>query len=161
MFLLDANTYFEAKIRYYQMGFCPGYWDWLDQKYASGELSSILPVYDEIAAGKDDLAVWAKSRRNQFSRVTSGPIQVAMADITGYVYSMPRMNKGSVDSFLGGADPWLIATALVTNATVVTHEKLVPNDSTKVKIPNVCANYNIKYINTFALLSNLNAVFRL
>lgn len=39
MYLLDANTYIEAKNRYYQMSFCPAYWDWLDQQFELGTLA--------------------------------------------------------------------------------------------------------------------------
>lgn len=31
MYLLDANTYIQAKNLHYQMSFCPAYWDWLDE----------------------------------------------------------------------------------------------------------------------------------
>ena len=29
MYLLDANSYIQAKNLHYQMSFCPAYWDWL------------------------------------------------------------------------------------------------------------------------------------
>ena len=41
IYLLDANTYIEAKNRYYDMEFCPAYWDWLDQQFAMGVAGSI------------------------------------------------------------------------------------------------------------------------
>jgi hypothetical protein len=59
--------------------------------------------------------------------------------------------------FLDGADPWLIAKASATNHTVVTHEVWVPPTSHKIKIPNICQQFNVPYINSFDLLDTLNA----
>lgn len=28
-YLLDANTFIEAKNRYYSMNICPGFWQWI------------------------------------------------------------------------------------------------------------------------------------
>ncbi|WP_448218276.1 DUF4411 family protein [Endozoicomonas sp. 2B-B] len=31
-YLLDANTFIQAKNQYYAMDICPGYWDWLERE---------------------------------------------------------------------------------------------------------------------------------
>ncbi len=43
-YLLDANTFIEAKNTYYGMDFCPAYWDWLDHANAAGGASQIRPA---------------------------------------------------------------------------------------------------------------------
>ncbi len=65
------------------------------------------------------------------------------------------------DVFSSGADPWLIAKASVINATVVTLESMVPGNSKKVKIPNICKQFDVEFINTFRLLRLLEARFLL
>ncbi len=40
-YLLDANTYIQAKNLYYQMSFCPAYWDWLDKQAKDNIIGSI------------------------------------------------------------------------------------------------------------------------
>lgn len=40
-YLLDANTYIQAKNFYYGMDICPAYWDWLDQQSLAGLVGSI------------------------------------------------------------------------------------------------------------------------
>ena len=45
------------------------------------------------------------------------------------------------------------------NATVVTQESFVPVGSKKVKVPNICRDFDVKYINTIELLRKLEAKF--
>ena len=55
-------------------------------------------------------------------------------------------------AFLGGADPWVIAQALCDGSTVVTHESHAGPGSKKVKIPNVCEAFGVRYIKIYDLL---------
>lgn len=59
------------------------------------------------------------------------------------------------------ADPWVIAHALHENATVVTkEEKVTALSSNKIKIPNVCDNMGIKWINDFQFIDDLDIKFK-
>lgn len=158
MYLLDANTYIEAKNRYYQMSFCPAYWDWLDQQYQSASVSS---VYDELANKGDELSAWVQPRRGQFHPVSAENIQIKMAEVAQYVANLPNKNQKSIGDFLSGADPWLVAKASLTGEIIVTHEVAVDANSKKVKIPNICNHFEVSYINTFELLNELDAQFML
>lgn len=141
------------------MSFCPAYWDWLDQQYQQGTLASIISVYDELIKQDDELSDWAKERKNQFLGITATDIQEKFANVAQYVGSLSNKNQEDVAIFLGGADPWLIAKAALDNATIVTHEVLVPPESRKVKLPNICEHFQVKHITTFNLLRMLNARF--
>lgn len=59
--------------------------------------------------------------------------------------------------FLEDADPWVIAHAKIENAIVVTQETLVPSVSSQVKIPNICNQFGVKWIDLYALLRELKA----
>lgn len=159
MYLLDANTYIQAKNFYYHMDFCPAYWDWLDQQYEVGIIGSIKSVYDELANNGDELSLWVESRANHFQPVSDQDTQQNMAIVSQYVANLRNKTPENISSFLGGADPWLIAKAIGTRFTIVTHELLVPENSKKIKIPNICQHFNIRYISTYDLLKNLNARF--
>lgn len=159
MYLLDANTYIEAKNFHYNMNFCPAYWDWLDLQYGKGSLSSISGVYDELVNYGDELSDWVKSRKNHFLNISDDQTQNKFAEIAQFVAEEPNKKPEYVADFLSGADPWLIAKAVVLNATIVTHEVLVPDESTRIKIPNICRRFDIKCINTFQLLQSLKARF--
>lgn len=159
MYLLDANTYIQAKNFHYHMSFCPAYWDWLDRQYQQGALASVTSVYDELIKFGDELSGWIKSRKDQFQDISSAETQTKFTEVAQYVADLPNKNPGDVANFLGGADPWLIAKAAQTNATIVTHERLVPDESKKVKIPNICNHFHINYITTYELLRTLDAQF--
>lgn len=160
MYLLDANTLIEAKNRHYRMTVCPGYWDWLKRAHAQGEIASIVSVRNELQRGNDSLAVWAKDHLALFWDESDDATQAAFATVAQYVASQAHIMKaGALNEFLDGADPWLIAKAMAIGATVVTHEQFKPDVRKKFLIPNVCQNFNVPYVDTFDLLTQLEAKF--
>tara|TARA_R100001143_G_scaffold53461_1_gene48928 strand:+ start:1797 stop:2285 length:489 start_codon:yes stop_codon:yes gene_type:complete len=159
MYLLDANTYIQAKNLHYQMTFCPAYWDWLDAQFESGQLASIISVYDELNEQNDELTQWVKKRKAHFLPTSSEQIQEQFGNVVQHVFELEGKKVEHVADFLDKADPWLVATASVSGATVVTHEVPVPDNSSRVKIPNVCAAFEVPYVTTYQLLNTLKAQF--
>lgn len=159
MYLLDANTYIQAKNFHYQMSFCPAYWHWLDHHTGLGNIKSISSVYDELADGTDELSQWVKGRKGHFISVEDQGIQQQFAHVAAHVAALEGKNPLDVANFLSKADPWLISTAIVNGATIVTHEVLVPPSSSKVKIPNICNDFDVPFITTWDLLNVLQAEF--
>lgn len=158
--LLDANTLIEAKNRYYGMTFCPAFWQWLLLQNQALELASITSVMDEIAKGKDELAEWTANNPAFFHAISDEQTQAAYIDVAAHVAQLsPNMKPGALEEFLSGADPWLIAKAMCTGATVVTHEVLNLEVKRKFIIPNVCKHFQVPYMNTFELLHALDAQF--
>ncbi|OQR30286.1 hypothetical protein BWR59_17160 [Pseudomonas sp. Bc-h] len=156
-YLLDANSYIQAKNAHYRMNFCPGFWDWLDTSFQSGHLSSISMVYKELAEYGDELSDWVKKRPAQFDAIDDKATQEFFGKIAQHVMEMALPNDPEKIRFLGGADPWLIAKAATTGKTIVTHEVLAPENSKKIKIPNICRDFNVSYITSFDLLDALEA----
>jgi len=160
IYLLDTNTFVEAKNRYYNMTVCPAYWQWLRQKFASHDVASISMVGDELKKGDDELADWAKDHPALFIGVDDVGTQTCFAQVANLIVSQSaQMKAGAVEDFLSGADPWLIAKAMATHGTVVTHEAYNPNAKRKFLIPNVCEQFGIGWMNTFDMLSRLEARF--
>lgn len=158
--LLDANTLIEAKNRYYGMTICPGYWSWLLLQNQAFELASIVSVKDELTRGKDDLAKWAKDNASLFHEIDDDETQAAFGRVAAAIAEQSeKMKIGALEEFLSGADPWLIAKAMSTGATVVTHEVLNREAKRKFIIPNVCEMFGVPYMNTFELLNKLEARF--
>lgn len=159
-FLLDANTLIEAKNRYYQMSFCPGYWTWLTRTKQAGRLSSVESVGVELRRGNDELAQWVLAEADLFMPESDEATQLAFSEVATHIAGQSvTMKAGALEEFLSGADPWLIAKARVTGHTIVTHERLNPADRRKFLIPNVCVHYGIECINTFDMLDRLDARF--
>jgi hypothetical protein len=65
-YLLDANIFIQAKNLHYGFDFCPAFWDWLVAQNTAGKVASIEKVGDELQAGQDDLAQWARDRGEDF-----------------------------------------------------------------------------------------------
>jgi hypothetical protein len=88
--------------------------------------------------------------------------QQNLASVVTYIaeqQSVASMSAGAMTEFMRGADTWLIAKAMTTGATVVTHERLDLQCRRKFLIPNVCQNFNVSVVDTFTLLQVLNASF--
>jgi NAD(P)H-dependent flavin oxidoreductase YrpB (nitropropane dioxygenase family) len=157
-YLLDSNTYIQAKNQYYGMDICPAYWDWLDQQAQQGVVASIALIGKELKEGNDELAIWVRERDTHFIRNDDVDTQTAFAEIAQWA-AEGDYNPGNRDNFLAKADPWIIAKAKVLGATVVTHESLAAMNTRKIKVPNVCEKFGVSCQNTFQFLSELNARF--
>ncbi|MFB4205351.1 DUF4411 family protein [Arhodomonas sp. KWT2] len=156
-YLLDANTYIQAKNFHYRMHIVPGFWDWLDLHFHNGAVGSFRPVRDELEAGKDQLSDWVKERRDVFVPVDDEATQTAFADIANFVMTHDVFAEPHTTTFLDGADPWLIAKAIACGAEVITQETRVAANSKKVKVPNLCEVYRVPYRNTYDLMDLLEA----
>ena len=80
----------------------------------------------------------------------------AFQRVADYVMDNDAHHRGG--EFLGGADPWLIAHAIMDNAKVVTHE--TPDDliAQEVKILNMCKAFGILPRTLFEMFRELNTV---
>lgn len=158
-YLLDANTYIQAKNFYYQMNFCPAYWDWLDKQAKANIIGSIDFIQKELKDGQDDLSTWVGTRHTHFQDCTDEATQANFKQIADFVMNHQTYSSHEKSHFLAKGDPWLIAKCMATNATLVTLEAKVGDSSTKVKIPNICEEFEVKYITPYNLLSTLQPQF--
>lgn len=157
-YLLDANTYIQAKNQYYGIDICPAYWDWLDLQFEQSIIASVDMIGRELKDGADELAEWAKARPNHFIKNDDDATQKIFAQIVQTVMA-GDYNPGNRDNFLAKADPWVIAKAKTIGATVVTNEAFVDVNARKVKVPNICKQFNVPCMNTFQFLRELKARF--
>ena len=114
---------------------------------------SIDRVYDELMYHEDDLSEWSHRNRFMFISTRDEEIERVYADMTEWVRRKRRAE--ALDEFSGAADGWLAAYASVTNSTLVTHEQPAPNSRNHIKLPDVCEEFDIPYVNTFDMLRKL------
>ena len=157
-YLLDANTYIQAKNQYYGMDICPAYWEWLDLQFQQNMLASVEMIGRELKEGNDELAEWAKARPEHFIKHDDNDTQLIFTQIAEILIS-GDYNPANRDNFLAKADPWIIAKAKVIGAIIVTHESFVSPNTKKVKVPNICQQFGVPCINTFQFLRELKARF--
>ena len=60
-YLLDANTFIEAKDRYYGFDICPGYWSSLLVQHDARRLFSIDRIADELNEQDDTVKQWIEN----------------------------------------------------------------------------------------------------
>ena len=65
-YLLDSNTFIQAKNQYYAFNVCPAYWDWLLQANQKKLVFSVSKVQEELVGGNDSLAQWAQLQSADF-----------------------------------------------------------------------------------------------
>lgn len=156
-YLLDADVFIQAKNLHYGFDFCPAFWDWVLAQYAKGDVYSIEKVGDELEAGADDLADWAKGRGANFFLPPDGETLPALRSVSEWANGQ-GYEQVAVSTFLQGADYYLVAFALAHKHVVVTHE--IPSTSAKkIKIPDACIGMGVKCVTPFEMLRHERANF--
>ena len=156
-YCLDANVLIQAWQKYYAPKFCLQYWTLLDELGAQNTIFLPQKVYEEITRTEDDLAKWLKNSNIPKYKIDE-PVTICLKKIyaanTNHKYLVDNTKQRSL------ADPWVIAHAINENACVVTkEEKVTAANTAKIKIPNVCDNMGVRWINDFQLVEELNIQF--
>lgn len=118
-------------------------WQGFDQLVSDGEILSTREVLREIDDGApENLRLWAVERGDLFPTPT-----VAEAQFVARIYAVPHF-QGNIEGkklLRGGrlADPFVIARAVTSGATVVTMETLKPNAA---DIPNICDHFGVPWL---------------
>ncbi len=157
-YCLDANVLIQAWQKYYNPKFCPDYWKILVELGKNGKIFIPELVYEEIVRTEDDLSKWLKGSKIPINKI-SEPGTICLQKI----YAADPTHKNLVDNTKARslADPWVIAHALHENASVVTkEEKVTALNSNRIKIPNVCDNMGIRWINDFQFIDELDIKFQ-
>lgn len=157
-YLLDANVFIQAKNAYYGFDICPGFWDWLDQAHAHHRIASIDRIGDELKAGSDQLAAWAKSRPSLF--LTPDASVIDSLRVTSAWAATSRYEQAAVREYTRIADAQLVAHAHAHGLTVVTHE-IPSNGLKKIKIPDACRVLDVPYTSIISVLRSEGAAFTL
>ncbi len=157
-YCLDANVLIQAWQKYYNPKFCPDYWNILIEL---GKLDKIfIPelVYEEIIRTEDELSKWLKDSKIPIKKITE-PVTICLQKI----YSANPVHKNLVDNINGRslADPWIIAHSIYENAIVVTkEEKITTSNSKRIRIPNVCDNMGVRWMNDFQFIDEIDIRFK-
>jgi len=157
-YCLDTNVLIQAWQKYYCPELCPEYWAVLNHLGITGRIFLPEEVRDEITGTDDYLAKWVKGCKIPIIK-TNQSVTTNLSKL----YSSNPLHKYLVDNTKARslADPWVIAHAMSHNATVVTKEvKITAASSKKIKIPNVCENMNVRCINDFQMIKELELNFR-
>jgi len=157
IYCLDANVLIQAWQKYYAPRLCPDYWDVLNEIGIQKKIFLPQLVFEEIVRTEDDLADWLKQ-----SKIPVREIDEPVTKCLQAIYSRNTLHQNLVDNTKARslADPWVIAHAINEKATVVTkEEKVTALNSNRIKIPNVCENMGVRWINDFDFVHEFNIKF--
>jgi len=123
----------------------PGVWEKVEQLISDQVLCSSEEIYIEIVAEDDALADWAKKRKQIFLPTNE--------DVQRYVKDILQTHSNLLELKINksGADPFLIAMAMLHKCAVVTEEK-PSGGPERSKIPDVCRAYAIECIKVLEML---------
>lgn len=165
LYALDSNIFMHAARAFYAFDIAPGFWASLSEALHQGKIHSIDKVKHEIERGKDELADWIKTDfADGFVTTDMENTVVAYAEIMQWAYSQTQYTDAAKSQFAGAdhADAWLVSHALACNradtskkVVLVTQETFNPTIKREIKIPNVCKNFGVEYINMYELLRAL------
>ncbi|MBL7131054.1 MAG: DUF4411 family protein [Candidatus Omnitrophica bacterium] len=121
-------------------------WQHLDKLVAEKRLWSVKEVFNEIeyVCQSSHVADWAKNNRTIFRKPQSTEEYKIIMEIFKYPQYRDFIRKEHLLKGYPVADPFIIASAKVNNAFVVTQEKLVKNGA---RIPNACLVLETQCIN--------------
>ena len=155
-YVLDANVFIEASRRYYPFDLVPPFWRSLETHAASGRVCSIDRVKAELQRGNDELATWVSDRFSAaFASTDDAQVIAAFREIMAWAQSQAQFTDAAKTAFAACADGWLVSYAQVNAFTVVTHEVFSPDVRIRVKVPNVCHEFGVPYVDTFTMLRGL------
>jgi hypothetical protein len=140
LFCLDTSALLDAGTRWYPRDLFPSLWTKLTEAADNDVIVSPDEVLRELSKKDDEVYAWAKAQSKMFVPLDED-VQKTVRDILA---KFPRLVDTMKDR--SQADPFVIAVAKVTKRIVVTGEKAV-GSTQRPRIPNVCAQYGIEYIN--------------
>lgn len=152
-YVLDTNVFIEAAKNYYAFEFGTRFWECLIAQAENGRIQSIDRVKQELR--RHDVKTWAHEHfLHAFASTDAEDVIKAYKAVANWVRDQARFSPHYVSEFMNGADEWLVAYANVKRCTLVTHEQPAP-EAKKVKIPDVCHEFDVPFIDTFAMLRQL------
>lgn len=165
-YCLDANVFIEPPKRYYTFDIAPPYWQALIEWGIQGTICSARRVLRELNEKNDDLSLWAKTDAIGLFLEPDDITYACYSEVADFVeINYEEQHK---QEFLDGADPWVIAQSMAHELTVVTLEtwKTVDRNGVtkkikgKVKIPNICAEFKVRYIDIPTFLREMKFKFQ-
>lgn len=163
MYLVDSDVFIQAKNLHYGFDFCPAFWKWLVEQNKRGAVASVDKVAEELKAGNDELAQWVRGRDKGFFLPFDDWAVPMLRKVSDWVNGGP-FSPQSVGKFLGGADLMLVAHARISGDTVVTHERGASEEekrssTRRIKIPDACEEFNVRWMSPFEMLRQGGARF--
>ncbi|MDD9884606.1 MAG: DUF4411 family protein [Gammaproteobacteria bacterium] len=146
-YVLDTGFFVDSRV--YYPGTFPSFWNKMDAAISQDIISSVKEVQNELAryqGHQGHLLNWMKNRKHIFT-APSAAEQDWILKILAVPEFQGLVNNKQILKGHPAADPFVIAKAWAIGGVVVTTEILDAGKSTpRIKIPNVCEHFKIRYM---------------
>lgn len=154
-YVLDTNVFIQAHRQWYRLSFAPGFWSFILDQHKHGVVVSIDRVRKEIKKG-DKLYDWVDKTapRSLFASSKQVAVGNKYKEIINSVMANPKYDGSAKALFATDTDCWVMAYAYAYDMTIVSHE-VSSQAKGRVKMPDICKQFGIKYQDTFYMLEEL------
>lgn len=156
MYCLDTNVLINSWYFWYTPTSHPTFWKGIEELAKQNKLGFPHQVYEELSEQQDELFEWCKSRKEHLIlEATDQSEEILVALINEFPDMVGDLGTGS-----SYADLYVIATAESLGWTVVTMEELSNSPyRRKWRIPNICRDRNIPFIQPYKLIQEEEWIF--
>lgn len=162
-YLLDSNVFIQAHRMYYPFDVVPSFWNKILELSNNGLIISIDKVKKELCetSNRDQLSDWCENDLISSFFADSTSCVDIYAQLAIWAHSSTHFLQSAKDEFLATdlADPWLIAYAKKHDLTIVTHEISQPQRRNKIKIPEPCIHFGVKYLTPIEMFREIGENF--
>ena len=161
LYPLDANVLIDANRDYYPIARVPEFWDWLLEMGMLDRIKIPQEFFEEVILPPppknrpDPLVEWLKTNKKALVLDEEAVAElVTRVTEQGYADDLTDQEIEKI-----GRDPFLVAYALVNTQKrdVVTTEHSKPSRTrANRKLSDVCNDFNVRCIHTFALIQELD-----
>lgn len=164
IYLVDSNFFIEAHRAIYPLDIATGFWNKVKMLANTGTIFSIDKVKNELYDKNDELENWCKANLpNNFFKDSSLKMQEYSQIIEWAISKSDHYLPKALTEFLDAdeADAFIVAYALSDkdNITIVTQEVSDLNRKNRIKIPEPCNEFRVKYLNTIGMFRQLGETF--
>lgn len=163
-YVVDTNFFIQAHRSSYPLDIAQSFWRKVKELADDEKIISIDKVRDEIFENEDELTEWVNNNiPGLFFKDTRDETIIAeYRKVAQWAESRSdHYYRRAIDEFLeyDKADTWLIAYCMATGDEIVTQEVSDSNRKNRIKIPDVCNDFRIQYLNMMAMFRKLGVRF--
>lgn len=155
VYSLDTSALIAAFRERYPIENFPAFWHKIEELIRDDRLKMSEVVFEE-AMRENDIKEWCD--QNALKQNFQSPIDESMQiKVNEILREFPKL----IDDRRGrsGADPWAIALAMISQNCIVVTEEKPTHKGHRPNIPDVCAGFNVEYIQMVDLIKRENWIF--
>ena len=160
LFLIDANSLITPYLTFYPFDLAETFWYQMELHIQNGDIAILDLVKSEVLKGKDSLKEWMENVEVGHLIDHRDPaIIVKYREVLRHIQDNPAYKPAALTEWSREdvADPWLIASAVVGNYTIISFEIAnkglnTHNPSKNAKIPDVAKVFNVEVQNLYYMM---------